>query len=694
MSISAIVAAGNAAADDGDDFTNSLDIASACKRSKKGMQKDDARRILQQQKDKLQKLQEHWSPRRLAMFDYMNHPTCESLLAVAITFNMLLVVLEAEQAVAEWQTTAQHVLLCIYVVELLLKIYTFQKDFFTGDFWNGVDFAVVAVDLMSLLLTALGMDMLSFSFMRIFRLAKLSRTVKLAKGFKELNQLLQGFLGAMKAIFWGVLMIFMMMTVWAIVAVNFINPLTIRVAENSPIVYANCERCHRAFSSVGSSITTFFQTLVAGDSWGEVAVPIIEEEPLAFTFFVGVLVTVQLVMLNLILALIVEAAVQATTAQKHKNAMKKQADMDTAEIGLLQICSEIDALGAGQLRLSDFIEGFKHNVDFADCMKNMDVSEADIGMIFAICDDDRSGTVDYEEFVLQLRRMKSHPSQLILFYITEVRGMMNDVTRSLDAHSKILEELSCGKEQPMRHLDEEKEVAAEAQKQPGVPKQEKQRHYQQEVQKVMEACLAAEQEAQQHIVQVRDVDFAFERASASSSKPAVAEDTFALQEEKDVPSTAWKEELDGSLRGLEAIREAMSDYLLQVQQTISSGQELVASSGSAAASVRPRKETKLHAVKRKERTTPRERQDVCGAAASAGDRSDLHRLPDSSEPGAEVKSVLCGKPWPSISCEDHRAKITRTCVFPGAANRNDTEGSCGGPANAAGSTPGLSLVAV
>eukprot|EP00929_Paragymnodinium_shiwhaense_P011889 TRINITY_DN11825_c0_g2_i1.p1 TRINITY_DN11825_c0_g2~~TRINITY_DN11825_c0_g2_i1.p1 ORF type:complete len:670 (+),score=122.26 TRINITY_DN11825_c0_g2_i1:77-2086(+) len=669
MSISAILAASHAN-DQGDDIGASMTSSSSFRRSKKGIQALDAHQILKKHRDALLKLQETWSPARLAMYNRLRHPLCESVLAVCITFNMVLVILEAEQIEGEWQTTAQNVLLGIYIAELLLKIYTFQTDFFRGDLWNGIDFAVVAVDVVSLLMSAFGLDMLSFSFLRIFRLAKLARTVKLAKGFQELNQLLQGFLGAMKAIFWGVLMIFMMMTVWAIVAVNFINPLTLRVATNTPTVYENCERCHRAFSTVGSSITTFFQTLVAGDSWGEVAVPIIEEEPLAFTFFVGVLVTVQLVMLNLILALIVEAAVQATAAQKHKDATQKQAEMDNAEISLLQMCSEIDTSKSGNLSLSDFIEGFKHNADFAECMKNMDVSEADIGMIFTICDEDRSGTVDYEEFVMQLRRMKSRPSELILYYITEVRGMMNDVTRNLALHSTLLEELSCGEDRkPVSRLDGEAEEATDPQKQQGVAKQEKQR---QEREEVMDSCLAAPNA--ERFVHVHDVDVAF----ASAPWTPVAEAT--LQEEKDAPSKAWNEGWDESLRGLEAIRDALSDYLLllQRQQASASVQEL------ASSLVKAGKETKLHAIKAKKRTTPRDRQDAC---AATGDRG-LNQLADSTYSGAEFKAGLSGRQLPCIGLEDHRPKITKACFFPGAAIKHYTGGSGVADTNATASRPG------
>eukprot|EP00929_Paragymnodinium_shiwhaense_P024097 TRINITY_DN14936_c0_g1_i2.p1 TRINITY_DN14936_c0_g1~~TRINITY_DN14936_c0_g1_i2.p1 ORF type:complete len:663 (-),score=148.51 TRINITY_DN14936_c0_g1_i2:170-2158(-) len=339
-----------------------------------------------------------WSAWRTRLHGIVTGQICETVLAVVISFNMVLVIIEADSLAAgdlpQWVEQASQVLLAFYTLELLLKMAIYQRDFAT-EIWNVVDFFVVSLDIIMICIQLLGIEIMSFGFLRVFRLARLMRTLKVATVFPELNQLLRGFMGAIRAIFWGVSMVFLMLTAWGILAVHIVHPVNLQVVENNPAAYDGCERCGRAFSTVGHSIVTFFQTLVAGDSWGTVAVPIIEQQPLVFLYFLAVLVTVELVMLNLILAVIVEAAMHAQEMQINEEARVKD---------------------------EEFMDGYHTNEEFSNCLKIMEITEADMGMVFTICDEDGSGEVSYNEFILQLRRLKSQPHQLILFYVSEVRS--------------------------------------------------------------------------------------------------------------------------------------------------------------------------------------------------------------------------------------------------------------------------------
>ena len=84
--------------------------------------------------------------------------------------------------------------------------------------------------------------------------------------------------------------------VWAILGVQLIHPVNAEIWANT-----DCERCQKAFGSVWNASLTIFQTVVAGDSWGSLAIPLIESQWWTFLWFLVVLVTVQLAMLNLIL---------------------------------------------------------------------------------------------------------------------------------------------------------------------------------------------------------------------------------------------------------------------------------------------------------------------------------------------------------------------------------------------------------
>merc|ERR1719401_164931 len=107
-------------------------------------------------------------------------------------------------------------------------------------------------------------------------------------------------------------------------------------------MYVGCDRCPYAFSSVSQAVLTFFQQIIAGDSWGQVSVPIIEQNPWTVLFFVGVLVSINLAILNLILAVIVEGAQEARQNDQHLLATIKQRQYDTTAQQLYRICEEMD----------------------------------------------------------------------------------------------------------------------------------------------------------------------------------------------------------------------------------------------------------------------------------------------------------------------------------------------------------------
>merc|ERR1712232_1172097 len=101
---------------------------------------------------------------------------------------------------------------------------------------------------------------------------------------------------------------------------------------------SDCERCGRAFESVFASMLTFTQQIVAGDSWGVVTLPIIEAHPWTAVFFVSVLVSIQLGLMNLILSVIVDKAQQAHADDARFVLQQRQEEFERAKHDLLKMC--------------------------------------------------------------------------------------------------------------------------------------------------------------------------------------------------------------------------------------------------------------------------------------------------------------------------------------------------------------------
>jgi Ca2+-binding EF-hand superfamily protein len=245
----------------------------------------------------------------------------------------------------------------------------------------------------------------------------------------------------MKAIFWGSLLIFLVLTLWSILAVELLHPLCMELADEG--VFHNCERCPRAFSSIEQSVLTFIQTVIVGDSWGVLVVPIVERHAWTAIIFCGVIGTVQLGLMNLILTVIVDRATEARLEDHYFQHLTKEEEFASCKETLTNICKQLDTNSNGDLSKEELFNGASQSLEFANVLKLMDVTGEDLDALFKILDTDHSGTVSYMEFVEQLHRMRTVNLPTLLMLVKhdvltvhhELRTCMKSVDASLgEAH--------------------------------------------------------------------------------------------------------------------------------------------------------------------------------------------------------------------------------------------------------------------
>jgi len=364
---------------------------------------------------------------RRQMKDFVQSKRFEAVIGVSILFNMMLIILETDahargEQVNVWINRMNKVLLSLYVIELLTKLYIFRLNFFS-DGWNNVDFIIVFSDVVLLVLDVILAKMPKLTVLRLVRLVRLARAFKAATMFKELAMILRGFVRAFAAIFWGIILILLLLTVWSILAVQIIHPINLDVASKTPGPYDGCIRCKDAFSSVFASLVTFFQTVVAGDSWGTVAVPIIEHEPISGIFFLCVLVSVSLAIMNLILAVIVDSSQDSKSDIQEEQLIEQQQEYEEARKTFLELCSDLDADGNGTLTKDEIVQGIQHP-HFGKVMKAAKLCHEDVDNLFDVLDFDGSGAVNYNEFVDFFSKFRAADLSLLVLEITRLQRMV------------------------------------------------------------------------------------------------------------------------------------------------------------------------------------------------------------------------------------------------------------------------------
>eukprot|EP00928_Gymnodinium_smaydae_P087884 TRINITY_DN72072_c0_g1_i1.p1 TRINITY_DN72072_c0_g1~~TRINITY_DN72072_c0_g1_i1.p1 ORF type:complete len:599 (+),score=143.13 TRINITY_DN72072_c0_g1_i1:209-2005(+) len=380
-----------------------------------------------------------WSELRVLARNLLGNQKFDLGLSAVILSNLALVILETDAAVDEgrvpvWITRANYFLLTVYTVELVLRLYVYRGAFIYSA-WNLMDFSLVTCDLVLLILGFVIGDLPSVSVLRVLRLARLARSYKVLVMFPELFLMMRGLAGALRSVFWGMCLILFAVAIFAILAVNLLHDINREVFEKGG--YGDCERCARAFESVFHASLTFVQQVVAGDSWGEVTVPIIEHAPWTGLFFGLVFVTKSLLIMNLILGMIVDAAAEARKGSDSELARAREKERIEARHRLLGLCRELDVDCSGRLTMEKLMQGYVCNPDFADVLQSMDIQKEDMETVYEILDEDKNGHVNYEEFADQIHKMKTSDSHTMLVfikhYVLEIRAKLSQQLKAVES---------------------------------------------------------------------------------------------------------------------------------------------------------------------------------------------------------------------------------------------------------------------
>ncbi len=180
----------------------------------------------------------------------------------------------------------------VFTIEVTLRIYAHRLSFFK-DPWSLFDFFIVAISLMP---TSGG-----FAVLRILRVLRLFRLITVVPQMRKIVAALISVIPGMLSIVGLMTLIFY---VFAIMATNLYS-------DSFP----------HWFGTLGESFYTLFQVMTL-ESWSMGIVrPIMEVHPLAWTFFVPFIFVATFVMINLVVAIIVDA--MAILKEEEKEMIKE-----------------------------------------------------------------------------------------------------------------------------------------------------------------------------------------------------------------------------------------------------------------------------------------------------------------------------------------------------------------------------------
>lgn len=306
--------------------------------------------------------------------------------------------------------------LAFYSFECSVRLFVQRWDFFRY-VWNLFDMSIVLVGIAGALADVAvseGSDVADMQVLRSLRMVRMLRASRILVAFDELYALVSGLKNAMKTLMWAAGLIFLMLTMWSIIAVEYMNKLVRKLDEEGH--YGSCAWCADAFGSIFNANLTFFQ-IMTGDGWSNLARPLIHKHPWTGAIFVAVIFTMVFGLLNLIIAVIVDSAAQAREEDLMHMAQRKDQSRAVAWECFNDMVFQLDENSDGAITVDELKTGLMNSPELAAYLTVMGVEEEDLHMVFELLDSNNDGTVCHEEFADQLYRMKTQELPIAVCYI-------------------------------------------------------------------------------------------------------------------------------------------------------------------------------------------------------------------------------------------------------------------------------------
>ena len=254
---------------------------------------------------------------RGSLASWIESPRVQAALTALILLNAAILGLETSGAImAEWGAVlvaADRAILAVFVVEIGLRLAVWRGSFFR-DPWSVFDFVVVGVAL----LPATG----PLAVLRSLRVLRVLRLVSLVPSMRGVVSALLKALPGMASIIGLMALVLYVSAVMATKLFGAIAP--------------------EFFGSLGASLFTLFQVMTV-EGWPDIARGFMAQSPYAWMFFVTYLLIATFMVLNLFIAVVVNA-MQSQVAEDLKGAEETHTQLILDEVRALQ--RELAALRA------------------------------------------------------------------------------------------------------------------------------------------------------------------------------------------------------------------------------------------------------------------------------------------------------------------------------------------------------------
>eukprot|EP00930_Biecheleria_cincta_P102320 TRINITY_DN94015_c0_g1_i1.p1 TRINITY_DN94015_c0_g1~~TRINITY_DN94015_c0_g1_i1.p1 ORF type:complete len:606 (+),score=104.07 TRINITY_DN94015_c0_g1_i1:154-1971(+) len=288
----------------------------------------------------------------------IENPKFDYLIGFIIFVNSVCVGFEAESSLAaeeggsEWPQEVDAAFVCVYTVELVMRLFVHSWSCFR-DPWFLFDFVLVFLGVISnIMLPALIFLQVvpekpgfldPILVIRSFRLLRLLRAVRMLKQFQIIWRLVYGLLTSMNAMMSTLILLLLTLYVFACLGIEVITKDSELLSyDDTATVIAD------HFATLPLTLLTFMQ-FVSVDSCAAIYAPLIKRKPALMLFFLVLMLVVPIALMNLVTAVLVEGALENSANEKHQLKHETEDELISALPILEQIFNNLDHDGDGLL---------------------------------------------------------------------------------------------------------------------------------------------------------------------------------------------------------------------------------------------------------------------------------------------------------------------------------------------------------
>jgi len=351
-----------------------------------------------------------WREAAQSLRSIVEHPFFDSLCAVMIVLNSVLVGYEVEWKTTHesselWVEYASQACSCFFLLELMVRVWVYQLDFYCGSdniLWNWFDTVLVIVSLVEFYMEISGSGGTNLgSPIKAVKMLRIARVFRVFRFFKELSLLALMIIDSMKSLMWASLMLSIILYVFAILFTQF---ATEHIKEHSSSSMEVAE-VQRQFGNIPRTVYTLLQAMLGGVSWGVSSDALLTiHGAMAFLFFFYIFFTM-LAFLNITTGVFVDNAVETARTQREFLVQKQTELKEKYTKEMRDLFMEMDEDGSGTVSL-DEVNAYFEDPRVQSYFAALGLDYNDTEHLFSLLDCDDDGDVSVDEFLQGCLRLK------------------------------------------------------------------------------------------------------------------------------------------------------------------------------------------------------------------------------------------------------------------------------------------------